>query len=278
LLANAPKGARSASGKLGTLPDGVDPRSLFLRPVVTAVPVDPGMADPTKPADPKQPDPKQPPDTPPDTPSAGTGPARAIFPASASLVGQPNLQSPFTWWHLPAPPAGMQTQAISWNGPSPKLLRAAWSVNQVVRSDNDVLFDSAWPGRHLGARLQEGDTVRLELRIPKTAFAGGKRHFIAHLGFLGGPGAQNTVKARLICEWLTSTEAAVPGTTKVFVPAPAGKVLEAAAGNPMQLFDQEFDAAGLPAAADHLRVRVYLTGGPFDPAHPPALFGVRLVP
>jgi hypothetical protein len=149
----------------------------------------------------------------------------------------------------------------------------------VARSDNDLIFDSAFPGRHIAVRLQEGDTVRMELRIPKTAFAGGKRHLVAHLGFLGGPGAVNTVKARLICDWRNAANGAVPGApASVKFPTPAGTFLEAAAGDAMKLIDQEFDAANQPAGAQFLRVRVYFTGGPFDRAHPPALVGLRLVP
>src|SRR5262249_17737572 len=107
LLANAPKGSRSATGKLGALPAGVDPRTLYLRPVVTAIPVDAmppadPMATPTTPA----------------TPSAGTGPARAIFPAGATSASQPILQSTFAWWHTAPPPAvGITSQAIAWGGP-----------------------------------------------------------------------------------------------------------------------------------------------------------------
>jgi hypothetical protein len=58
----------------------------------------------------------------------------------------------------------------------------------------------------------------------------------------------------------------------------AGSFIEAAAGDTMKLIDQEFDATTLPATAHHLRIRIYISGGPFDLAHPPALFGVRLVP
>jgi hypothetical protein len=282
LLANCPKGSRSAEGPLGPLADGVDSRSLFLRPVVTAIPLE--TAPPADPAtDPKQtvpPGQQAPPQTaPPPTPHVGAGPARAIFPAGSVVVGQPAMQTPFSYWHVPPPPKGIIPQAISWAGPTPGLKRAVWPVNRVVRSDSDILFDSAWPGRHLAVRLQEGDTGRLEMQIPRAAFSGGKRHLVAHLGFLGGPGATNTVKAQLICDWRTSTNAAAPGAQPALrIPVAAGSFLEAAAGDTMKLIDQEFDAAKLPPGAHHLRVRVYVTGGPFDRAHPPALVGVRLVP
>jgi hypothetical protein len=269
LADNRPRGSRSADGLLGPLPPGVNPRSLFLQPVVTAVPINATI--PSDPAAPMRPTP---------TPHVGTGPARVILPAGSTVIGQPVLQTSLSWWHVPPPPlAGIIPQTVSWAGPSPGLLRALWPVNRVVRSDNDVLFDSAWPGQHLTARLQQGDTVRLEMRIPKTAFAGGKRHLVAHLGFLGGPDATNTVKARLICNWRTTTDAVVPDAPPtVYLPMPVGSSLEAAAGDAMKLFDQEFDAAKLPPAAHHLRVRVYITGGPFDRGHPPALVGLRLVP
>jgi hypothetical protein len=249
--------------------------------VVTAVSADP-VVPPDPPADPMKTPPGQPPPTqspPPPTPHVGPGPARAIFPADSTVVGQPVLQTPFSFWHVPSPPAGIIPQAVSFAGPKPAMPRAVWPVNRVVRSDSDILFDSAWPGRHLAVRLQEGDTGCLEMRIPKAAFAGGKRHLVAHLGFLGGPGATNTVKVRLICDWRTSADAAVPGAPPaVKIPLPAGSFLEVAAGDAMKPIDQEFDAATLPPAAHHLRVRVYVTGGPFDRAHPPALVGVRLVP
>lgn len=249
---NVPRGGPSFT--ITAAPAGlaaVANRHLFLVPVVRAIPADPAVM----------------------TTFTAIGPARTIFPAGSSVTAQPtNLK--FKWRHklggggfgpwgayffMPAGDTG---------GPGAK------SVGQ-IQWDNDILFAPASPGKHILVRPGGpggADEIRVLMQVNKAEFAGAVRHFVAHLGFSGGPGATGTVTANLTFQWKTAADVLVP---MPFIP----QIKSAVAGQEMQVFDYTLDPT-LPAlaAAHHLDIIVTFSGAPFDSAHPPALFGVRLVP
>lgn len=239
LTFSAPRGARWVSAPLAGVV--ADPR-LFLAPVVVAIPVDPLTM----------------------TAHERIGPARAVFRAGTNAAAQ--LQFQAQWWRHPLAVPGWQVMPLA-PGEPPGIGRAVWPAWQ-VEGHNAILFDLSTPGWNIGVRPQADDHIRLQLRAPGFA---GKRRLVAHLGFLNGPGAINTTNVLMQC----TLRNPVTDAQLHAYPAVVG---HGDTAQPMQVLEQVFDAAHAGGAAFYVRVRLTFTGGAIDPLHPPALFGVRLVP
>lgn len=267
-LGTTPRGVHTLTAPLGPLPPGVNVPGLFLAPVVSAIPINPLQL----------------------TTNSQPGPARAIFRAGSVAAEQPFLSNLRTrFWHIPpayppgafAPPlpgADPFPVPAVWHplgispGPTPGT-RSVWEAGPVV-SHNAIAFDPANPGRHVGAQpLMAGDTILVGMTAPLPA---GRRRLVAHLGFLGGAGATGTANARMFCCWYDAFG------TPVFayhpVPGVPGLPKFANSADPMPTpFEMVVDPADAPTATS-LRIQFRIGGGPFDANHPPALFGVRLIP
>jgi hypothetical protein len=240
LTFSAPPGARWVSG---ALPGPIADPYLFLAPVVVAIPIDPAA-----------------------TPHQRIGPARPIFPALTSAAAQPKLGTVFRWIH--PPPLIVHTGPVSFGGEPAWPGRAAWSFG-LGESHNALLFDQAVPGWNIGVRPAPGDRLTVELLAP---FFVGQHRFVSHLGFLNGPDAANIVTARLQCSLLNPVTNAVLHTYPVVTK-------NGNTADPMQILERVVKASDAGGPGPYkLRVRVTFEGSGFDPAHPPALFGVRLVP
>ena len=101
---------------------------------------------------------------------------------------------------------------------------------------------------------------------------------VACVGFLNGPEAANEVEVRMNC-WLEPDGGGPP--THDYPPVSRGPVVNPAVGpvQPMRLLEQEVNAADAAWAGNaNLVVTFTFEGGAVDVGHPPALFGVRLVP
>ncbi|HVK15062.1 MAG TPA: hypothetical protein VM597_40360, partial [Gemmataceae bacterium] len=266
-FATVARGVHTATAALGPLPAGVDVPGLFLAPVVTAVPVNLAQV----------------------TVNSQPGPARAICRAGTVAAEQPVLVDNRTRWLTVPPPippgaffpplpgAAPFPVPTVWNplgiapGPVPGG-RAVYEAGPVV-SHNAIAFDPATPGRHVVAQPQlPGDAILVGMRAPPLA---GRRRLVAHLGFTGGAGASGTATARLYAGWYAGGVAQYAYDP---VPALPGLPTTAMAADPMPApLELVVDPADAPAGT-HLRILVRFNGGPFDAAHPPALFGVRLIP
>jgi hypothetical protein len=143
-----------------------------------------------------------------------------------------------------------------------------------VVSHNAIAFDPATPGRHVGVQpTLPGDSILVGMTAPLPA---GRRRLVAHLGFLGGAGATGTSTARMYAAWYDGT--GTPVFAYHAVPAIPGPPLAANSADPMPApLEMVVNPADAPTAT-HLRILVRFNGGPFDANHPPALFGVRLIP
>jgi hypothetical protein len=268
-LATSPRGVHTVTAVIGALPAGVDVPGLFLAPVVSAIPVNPLYM----------------------TVNSQPGPARTIFRAGSIAAEQPVFSVGRTrWWHvLPPFPPGAFTPPLPganpfpvpflWHplgispGPTPGT-RSVWEAGPVV-SHNAIAFDPATPGRHVGIQpLLPGDSILVSMTAPMPA---GKRRLVAHVGYLGGAGAMGTSTTRLYCCWHNGF--GVPLFAYPAVPVIPGPPLSASSADPMPApLEMVVNPADAPPGATHLRIMVRLTGGPFDASHPPALFGMRLIP
>jgi hypothetical protein len=263
-LGTSPRGTWTVSGTLGALPAGIDVRTLFLAPVVTAIPVDPTVL----------------------TPHAPPGPARMIFPTGTSTNAdfQPHLgkgpplgaggsRFTFLWANPPTPP---HAHPLSGYEPPLATARAVWPAG-AVESASGTLFEAPpGYGQHVGVRRKMGDTTKVYLYVPKTAFAGAPHNVVAQVGFAGGTGAGGFVKSRMHFQWMKADHTIAGPIT--YDPPLGFAARQAVGGGPMAPFNHTVNPALAPAAANYLSIRVEISGDAVDPAHPPVLLGVRLVP
>jgi len=120
----------------------------------------------------------------------------------------------------------------------------------------------------------------LDLRFRAESLPPGKYRLVGHAGFAGGAGLPNGAQVRV--SW-NITRMAGPGASAGIWPGTL-PVISNPTGipQPLVLFNQDFDTATVGPAFGQYRIRCRIRftfpGGPPNPAYPPALFGVRLLP
>jgi hypothetical protein len=212
---------------------------LFLAPVVRAVPKDPAT-----------------------TPHQRIGPARPIFRATANPLAQFTLWNQFTYLH---PPLGLG--AVSFGGPPPGFGRAVWPFG-LAEGHIGVLFDQATPGMNVAVRPQGDAWVRIFFRGP--AFMGIRR-VTTHAGFLGGPVVPDTATVTMTVQLRN------PVTNAVNFTYP-DVIANVDTSGVMPALTRPVNSADGGPGPQRVWVRMRFQGGTADPAHPPALFGMRLNP
>jgi hypothetical protein len=253
-----PFGATLASANLAagtrqfstTLPARVGPPIRYLAPVVVAVPSDPAL-----------------------TPHERIGPAKAVFPAGTTLRSHPELQNTYISYTGGPPVLNVSFAGpVSFGGQPAGLGRAVWAAGE-VESHNGILFDNASPGWNIGVRPEPGEKIRITL---KKQWFTGKHRLIACVGFLGSSGGNlvTVVMRSGLREMNGAGDHLYPDqsatlTDPVGGPPPPMKFLE-------QVVDEPTDANW--AGDTRLWINFHFEGGAVDPAHPPALFGVRVIP
>lgn len=238
LTFTAPPGSRTS---FGMLPPAPYPFSLFLAPIVVGVPIDPGMI-----------------------PHQRIGPARPIFHANALAVKQPWLR-PFYQISGSMPPTLFPVSlSTPWS-----FGRAVWPAGPVT-SHRAILFDRASPGWNIAARPLPGDIFTVYYF--DTPILVGHQRLLANVGFLGGPGAANAVTVQMTSRVLFPNHAVwsppEPPITVALASPPWADV-------PMPVLEKYDSFTDLP---HRLRFQFRISGGAFDPAHPPSLIGLRLQP
>lgn len=241
---NLPAGTRQFSS---ALPAVFFPVPLYLAPVVVAVPSDPAI-----------------------TPHQRIGPAKALFPPGTSPFSQPQLQNVYTRTNPPL--LILNFGSVSFGGEPAGLGRAVWAAGE-VESHNGILFDNASPAWNIGVRPEPSD--RIGIRLNKEFF-NGKHRVIACVGFLGGGG--NAVDVRMNCS-LERMNAPVP--PPFTYPVQTANLVDPVGGPPapMKILQQVVDRADAAWPGNsQLLISFTFEGGAVDPLHPPALFGLRVVP
>ena len=244
------------------LPDPVDVEDCrYVAPMVIAYPSDGSM-----------------------TPHERIGPARAIYPPNPSGMegwGDVNdrweMSDSFNYHIPPSPPNPMFGGPVSFGGEPPGLGRAVWTAGE-VESHSAILFDNPVPMLNIGMRPGELDEeILVYLHVPGFY---GRHRLMVDLGFLGGSGGGNSVEVELECRIWRSDEGIVHTypTLVSHLETPVDGPPE-----PMRFIHQVVDSADDPfgflafGEERELHMTVTLRGGTDDPAHPPALFGLRLV-
>ena len=240
-----PRGSHRLSG---LVPPAVGDSYLYLMPKVTATAADPAGPDHTH-----------------------TGPARPLFSAGTNSAGQLQLINVF--WYTRPPLVSALLAAVSFGGEPPGGGRAVWTSGRVP-AHNDILMDNPHPGLHIAVRPEIGDgLIIVRLRRPGLV---GRHRVLAHVGFLGGGPAGNAVEVELRCR-LMPPGGGPPAVTY----APVSVNMVTPAGGPpaaMKLIEQLIDTPAAGPGPYRLEVFFIVKGGAVDPAHPPGLFAVRLVP
>jgi hypothetical protein len=206
-----------------------------------------------------------------DTPHERIGPAVALFPAGTSPFGQLELQNVYLRFPPVGPPA---PGAVSFGGEPAGTDRAVWSDGP-VESHNAILFDVPSPAWNVGVRPVAGDRIGVQFVRPALA---GRHRVVAHVGFLHGADAANEVEVRMACS--LEPDAGPPPSVD-YAEVTSGPLVNPAGGpvEPMRLLEQEVDVADAGWGGNkNLVITFTFEGGAVDPAHPPAVFGVRLVP
>jgi len=229
------------------LPGPFFPVPLYLAPVVVAVPTDPAI-----------------------TPHQRIGPAKPLFPSGTSPFSQPQLQNVYTRTNPPL--LILNFGSVSFGGEPAGLGRAVWAAGE-VESHNGILFDNASPAWNIGVRPEPTDQIGIWLN---KGFFTGKHRVIACVGFLGGGG--NAVDVRMRCS-LERMNAPVPPPFSY--PVQTANLVDPVGGPPapMKVLTQVVNRADAAWPGDsRLLISFTFEGGAVDPLHPPALFGLRIVP
>jgi hypothetical protein len=249
LQKNLPAGTRSCGGSLA---GPVAASRLFLAPVVVALPADPQSL----------------------TLHEKIGPARPILPPNALHTDQPQdiLGAGYTQGTV------SKELAVTFF-PPPGLSRGFWPLNQ-LRSHNALDFEALYPAWPVALRPEAGDT-RFDVEfitpgLPGQELKKGKYKVVAYVAFLGGPEAANSVEATM------KVSLGVPGGGPAVACPEVTQTLTNPAGGPpqpLQILEYDFDtaqaAAGdLPAWRVHFSFKVDAV----DPAYPPVVLGLRIVP
>jgi len=229
------------------LPGPFFPVPLYLAPVVVAVPSDPAI-----------------------TPHQRIGPAKALFPPGTSPFSQPQLQNVYTRTNPPL--LILTVGSVSFGGEPAGLGRAVWAAGE-VESHNGILFGNASPAWNIGVRPEPSDQIGI--RLNKEFFTG-KHRVIACVGFLGGGG--NAVDVRMRCSLMRMNTPLPPSFA---YPVKIANLVDPVGGPPapMKILEQVVDRADAAWAGDcQLYIKLTFENGAVDPAHPPALFGLRVIP
>jgi hypothetical protein len=222
---------------------------LYVMPSVTAMPIDPMAA----------------------TPDPDHGPARPVFPVGTAAAGQPGVLPTFRYTRPPL--LILYFDSISFGGEPAGGGRAVWTFGEAA-THNALRLGNPNPGYNIAVRPEIGDgSITVELNKLMLL---GKRRVVADVGFLGGPDAANSVDVDLRCS-LYPLVGIVPDHV---YPLETVGVVNPAGGppQPMQAISQVVDTADAGPGFRRLKIVFSVRGGAVDPDHPPALFGVRLVP
>ena len=223
----------------------------YVAPVVVAVPSDPAL-----------------------TPHERIGPAIAVFPDQTGPVSQPQLQNVYI--RTSPPLLLIFSHRVLPVGPPPASGRVLWPVGQ-VDSHNAILFAQPSLALNIGVRPEPGDKIEIMAQVAPFT---GKHKVIAHVGFLGTGG--NTVDVTMQCTLEEMNVAPPPLKHDYFPPANTVNLLDPVGGPPppMAILEQVVDQPthGNWATGARLLIKFTFEGGAVDPLHPPALFGLRVVP
>jgi hypothetical protein len=233
--------ALAGSRSTGGLHPTEDIEIKYLMPKVTAIPVDPEA-----------------------TAHSYDGPARAIFSHGSRAedqfaLGAPVYVNPDGTFSLPPtigpPPEGTE--------------RAIWFFGR-EQGHIGLVFENATPGYNIALLPHEDDTyLMIPLRANEPNRFEGKRRVVAHVGFLGDSDIDNSANVSLRCT--------LQGDAHHIYDAQEF-TLETTADSPQPFkrYTQEVDTAdGGPGTAS-LIIHIHVYGGVLDPAHPPAIFGLRV--
>jgi hypothetical protein len=264
LATDVSRGLHTWTGYVDT---GLADPHLFLAPRVVAVPVDPAST----------------------TPTARWGPARPIYPTGT--ISPPVGLLPHYWYGPPPvsmftvpptippmlPPPGIHSATRSWtHDPAPLSSRAVWTVGE-SSSHWGINFDIAFPGKNAVLRPSTAgpgtERLRVWLLTGPILDTTSARTVAADMGFNGG-GMANQAKARLFCYKVKPFGPLLLSPSPAFYnPAPAGLPVNGA--SPMVPLDCVIPAGG---PAYRLLIGIEVENFVGDPAYPPALWGVRVVP
>ena len=199
------------------------------------------------------------------TPHNYLGPAKPLFRDDPeTIVMDANFQS------VPGGPG-----VISVGGEPPGADRAVFVFGQGESTDQ-ILFDSAAPGVHLGIRPEAGDQVFAVSAIVPTLL--GKFRVNTHVGFLHETEGAETFGA-MMRYWLEP----VGGGAPLFI-SPAQPIENGISPDgPMKELAVDVDTAAAGAGPKRLVIAVYVAEaipapGTLNPTQRPACFGLRVVP
>lgn len=257
LRAKAAAGTRTYTGALDQTVSVSQPY-YFLAPVVTAVPKDATQ-----------------------TPHERIGPARAVFRPTSSL--QPfvplQLNSMFTATPKNTPPnmAVTLSAPVSYGGKPAGSKTAVWPSDNVEESHNAILFDSPRPAMTIAARPTPADDD-LTLSLTAPSLQKGAYTLVAHLGYLGKTKTNSIATVEMTCRLQSvgsSTAKPLELKQKVTYASQSGS-----SPAPMTLLQQVIDTSKLSGGKEpfSLHVQFRVIGQAVDVIHPPALFGLRLLP
>lgn len=239
LQATVGKDQRSYVGAVGPAAPGVGPY-YFVAPMVVAVPTDPTAKT---------------------TAHERIGPARAFFPADADALRQP-VPVKFVFDNA----AGTHGEGAFGATIVPGTARGAWTL-EAVDGHNAILFGSPRPGLHVGYRPEPGDTITGHFTA---ADIKGPQRLLCHLGFEGA-GGSNTMNVTVFVS--------LKNAAGQLYNYPKTEIANVDAAGPMKLLDFKLDPADVGGAGPYtLILGIGVKGGAIDPAHPPGLFGLRLLP
>jgi hypothetical protein len=234
---NVPAGARSWDL---IVPPDID-QYRFLRPVVTAWPVDPLMVHDTT-----------------------SGPARPVFPLGTPPGAQPNPATDYLW----AGGGMWGTEPVVFTGHPPAVGRSMWYFAG-EQGHIDLDFGDPAPGYNIGLRPLPTDDVLVATLEGGTVT--GQYRIIANVGFLGGTDAANTATFHII-PYITAG-----GMTQSY---PADVTLAVVPGvpQPMPVLEVVVDTADIGGGPADLAIIIAVEDGTADFDHPPGFFGLRAVP
>jgi hypothetical protein len=189
-----------------------------------------------------------------------TGPARPVFPLATPDGIQPIVATDFMVF-----PAAI-SPSVDFTGDPPPIGRSAWYFAG-RQGHIDLDFGDPAPGYNMAFRPAPGDAILIAGFGTVTVPAGHYR-IVANVGFLGGADANNTATFHLVAQLVGGlphnsdvTLAVTPGVPEV-----------------MPLLEVVVDTAEVGIGPQDLNVVIAVEDGVLDFDHPPAFFGLRVIP
>jgi hypothetical protein len=253
LRTQLPAGSRTYTGNLDQAITVSQPY-FFVAPVVTAIPKDSSK-----------------------TPHERIGPARTIFSGASLNAFVPlQLDNLFTITRTVSGSPTITSAPVSFAGEPTTTGAAVWESRGVEESHNAILFDNPKPAMTIAARATKADND-LSFSLSQSSLASGTYELVGFLGYLGGAGAKNTVQLQV------NTRITSIGNTSAKPLELKQQVVLSSGGStpsPMQLVQQTIDTSGISGGKEpyQLNVTFRLVSEGVDPVHPPAIFGLRLLP